>query len=52
MFYFTLALSVLIATATACIGILLHDVGLLPVVGLALSAFGFGFILGEQNGSE
>lgn len=52
MFYFTLAIAVVVATATICIGILLNEVGLLPIVGLAFSAFGFGYLLGEQAGQD
>jgi hypothetical protein len=50
MFYFTVALSVLIATATLCASYLVNEAGVLYVVGLGISMFGFGFLLGEQNG--
>ena len=49
MFYFTIALSILIATATLCASYLFHEAGILYVVGLGISMFGFGFILGEQS---
>ena len=50
MLYFTLALSVIVATATLCASYLFHEAGILYVVGLGVSMFGFGFLLGEQSG--
>jgi hypothetical protein len=50
MMYFNLALSIVVATATACASYLFHEAGLLYVVGFGVSMFGFGFLLGEQSG--
>jgi hypothetical protein len=49
MFYYTLALSVIVATATVCASYLFNEAGLLYVVGFGVSMFGFGFLLGEQT---
>jgi hypothetical protein len=48
MIYFALALSIVVATATVCISYLITEAGILYVVGLAFSAFAFGYLLGEQ----
>ena len=50
MMYFNLALSIVVATATACASYLFNEAGLLYVVGFGVSMFGFGFLLGEQSG--
>jgi hypothetical protein len=49
MLYFALALSIVVATATVCVSYLIKEAGILYVVGLAFSAFAFGFLLGEQT---
>ena len=52
MMYFSLALSIIVATATLCASYLFHEAGLLYVVGFGVSMFGFGFLLGEQSGQN
>jgi len=52
MLYFSLALSIIVATATLCASYLFKEAGLLYVVGLGVSMFAFGFLLGEQTGGE
>jgi hypothetical protein len=49
MIYILVALSIVVAIMTSCIAWLLDNNGLIPVIGLTLSAFTFGFIMGENR---
>jgi hypothetical protein len=49
MMYLFAALSIVVALMTICISWLLDNNGLIPVIGLTLSAFTFGFIMGENR---
>jgi len=49
MIYIFLALSICVAILTACVGWVVDDTPLLALFGLVLSAFTFGFILGENR---
>jgi hypothetical protein len=49
MMYLFAALSIIVAIMTICVSWLLDDNGLIPVIGLALSSFTFGFIMGENR---
>ena len=49
MIYLFAALSIVVAIMTLCVSWLLDNNGLIPVIGLTLSAFTFGYILGENK---
>ena len=49
MIYMFGALSIVVAIMTLCAFWLFDNNGLLPVLGLTLSAFTFGFIMGENR---
>ena len=49
MIYLFGALSIVVSIMTICVSWLLDDNGLIPVIGLTLSAFTFGYILGENK---
>jgi hypothetical protein len=49
MMYIFGALAIIVAIMTICVSWLLDNNGLIPVIGLALSAFTFGFIMGENR---
>ena len=49
MIYLFAALSIVVAIMTVCVSWLLDNNGLIPVIGLTLSAFTFGYILGENK---
>jgi len=49
MMYLFAALSIVVSLMTICISWLLDNNGLIPVIGLTLSAFTFGFIMGENR---
>jgi hypothetical protein len=50
MMYIFGALSIVVAIMTICVSWLLDSNGLIPVIGLTLSAFTFGYIMGENRG--
>lgn len=52
MFYLILAITILVAVITTSIHVLLGEVGIFPILALALSALMFGFILGEQSAQQ
>lgn len=49
MIYVICAVAICVAIMTMAISMLLDSVGLIPVIGLTLSAFTFGYILGENK---
>jgi len=49
MIYIFGALSIVVSIMTICVSIILDNNGLIPVIGLTLSAFTFGFIMGENR---
>ena len=49
MMYFSLALAIIVSTATVCATYLFNEAGVLYVVGFGVAMFGFGFLLGEQS---
>ena len=50
MIYLILAVAVCISVLTACVGWVVNDIPLLGLIGLVLSSFTFGFIMGENHG--
>jgi hypothetical protein len=49
MIYLFAAVAICVAILTTCVSWLLDNNGLIPVIGLTLSAFTFGYILGENR---
>lgn len=49
MIYIFLAISVCVSILTACVGKAIDGTPVWAVIGLVISAFTFGFILGENN---
>jgi hypothetical protein len=47
--YLFLALAIVVSIMTMCLSVILDNNGLIPVIGLTLSAFTFGFIMGENR---
>jgi hypothetical protein len=52
MLYIIVAVSICVALLTMCVGILIDHAPLWATILLVLSAFTFGFILGENNSSD
>jgi hypothetical protein len=49
MIYIFGALSIVVSIMTICVSVILDNNGLIPVIGLVVSAFTFGFIMGENR---
>ena len=49
MIYLFLAVSVCVSILTACVSWVVSDIPLLALIGLIMSSFTFGFILGENH---
>lgn len=49
MMYIFGALAIVVSIMTMCISFLFEVTGVLPILGLTLSAFTFGFIMGENK---
>lgn len=49
MIYVISAVAICVAIMTTAISFLLDATGLVPIAGLTLSAFTFGFIMGENS---
>lgn len=49
MIYIFSALAIIVAILTTCVSMLIDNNGLIPVIGLTISAFTFGFIMGENR---
>lgn len=49
MMYLFGALSIAVSIMTICVSIILDNNGLIPVIGLTISSFTLGFIMGENR---
>jgi len=49
MMYLFFALAIAVSIMTLCISFLFGVTGVIPILGLTLSAFTFGFIMGENS---